>query len=110
MARLSGSTLIEVLTSLALLGLIFAIGMTLVARLGGASSPQSQQWLEAQAYTYLHEPDFMVGIEEKEINGRLLRKRVISEGNGTDLCRVIVEIYNQEQLMIKRQRWAFLEK
>ncbi|MEO1416294.1 MAG: hypothetical protein AAFW00_13495 [Bacteroidota bacterium] len=110
MAKLSGNTLIEVLTSLALLGIIFGIGITLVAKLGGIYAPVSQQWMEEQTYTFLQEPVMGEGIEEKEINGRILTRKIFRDDPTKDLVRVIVELSYQDRTMVKKQKWIFLEE
>ena len=110
MAQLSGNTLVEVLTSLALLGLIFGIGITLIAKLGGIHAPVSQQWMEEQTYTFLQAPVLGEGIEEKEINGRILRRKIFRDDPSKNLIRVVVELSYQDRIMIKKQKWVFLEE
>ena len=110
MAQLSGNTLVEVLTSLALLGLIFGIGITLIAKLGGVYAPVSQQWMEEQTYTFLQAPVLGEGTEEKEINGRTLIRKVFRDDPSKNLMRVVVELSYQDRIMIKKQKWIFLEE
>jgi hypothetical protein len=102
--RLRGQTLIETLVSLALLGGLFMLSMTLVGRLQGPSSPPAIQEVRSAARAFLHEPIEGAAITEQREAKAFELERSIAPGayRGLQEVRVRVLREGEEVLVLRR--------
>ena len=101
---LKGNSLVEVLSSLSLLALLFLIGLMLFHRLTGPMSPVEMQKSRALTESYLYEP-LAIPIEEseeREIMGRLLVRKI--ELLTSDLYWIQVSCFMGHQQVDHRNR------
>ena len=104
--KLPGNTLIEVLTSLALIGVVFSLGLMLVARLSGPLSPPERAISQQLGYDWLNEelPNPVPTEIEKLELGRQLIKRVAPYSSQPDLSQVSVQVFHRERLLWEHHR------
>jgi hypothetical protein len=102
--RLRGQTLIETLVSLALLGALFMLGMTLIRRLQGPSSPPAIQEVRSAARAFLHEPIEGAALSERREAKVFELERSIEPGayRGLQEVRVRVLRDGEEVFTIRR--------
>lgn len=75
--KLSGQTLIEVLTSMSILSLVFVMGMMLFQQITGIHSPAEKQQTRMMVGAWLEEPiDPLFPFAEREIRGRRLQRAI----------------------------------
>ena len=110
---LSGSSLLEVLSSLSLLGLLFVLSMSLVGQLQGKQSPvftyQTQVLCREKLYESL-DPEWVKSEESWLLKGREITRKLdpIDEQKGLFLLTVTCKW--QEKEILKRQRIIQLNK
>lgn len=103
--HLSGQTLIEVLTSLAILSLVFVMGMMLFQRLSGIQSPPERLQTRMMVAAFLDEPihpsEFFT---EKDIRGRLLHRTIRPIDQRRQVYQVRVQAYWGKTLLEDRKK------
>lgn len=101
---LKGSTLIETLTSLALLGIVFSVGLLLFQQLNGLNAPTQTFQNRMILLEVLNEPltEPWEAFEEQEIKGR----RVVREIKRIDkkLVEIEVRCYWKNRLLVSRKK------
>lgn len=107
--RLPANTLPEVLVSLALIGLAFALGTQLTSVFTGATSPPEQARSILLAEAWLNEPlgPNLVLSQERKVEGRLLKRELDLVNPATHLVRIEVQVYTGERLLLSRWRYTF---
>lgn len=104
--HLNGSTLVEVLTSLSILALVFTLGMNIFQRLSGIHSPvekaKTQSLIREVLYAPL--PPLIAPKTETEIGGRVLVKTITPINEKQGLYEIEVSAYWQENLLDSRKR------
>ena len=104
--KLKGQTLIETLVSLALLGLLFMLGLTLIGQLQGPNSPPQVHQARSLARAFLHEPiEGRPTAESQEAKAfRLERSITAAEYHG--LYEVSVRVFRGEQEVLVVRRFG----
>ena len=104
--KLSGNTLIEVLTALGLLSLVFALGIGIFQQIAGISSPTQRHKSRVLMKEFLDAPlPFpFVRKEEKEIKGRQMVREIILIHPGKRLCQLTVSCFWKNELVERRSR------
>ena len=105
--HLTGSTLVEVLVSLSMIGLVFTLGMLLFQRLTSLNSPPEVFKSRALVRQVLAEPiDPEVLESEREIMGRRLVKKLLVLQLEPALYEVQVQCFWGERLLEERKRYV----
>ncbi|MEM7373244.1 MAG: hypothetical protein AAF587_31760 [Bacteroidota bacterium] len=103
--HLSGQTLIEVLTSLSILSLVFVMGMMLFQRIIGIHAPNEQQQTRMMISSWMNEPFDPLDLEtERDIRGRLLRKQIRLIDKRRQVYEVRIEAYWGKQRLDKQYK------
>ena len=106
--HLTGSTLVEVLVSLSMIGLVFTLGMLLFQRLTSLNSPPEVFKSRALVRQVLAEPiDPEVLESEREIMGRRLVKKLLVLQLEPALYEVQVQCFWDERLLEERNRYVW---
>lgn len=104
--HLSGSTLVETLSSMALLGLLFVLGSQLFQSMSGLGSPMQKFKTQQIVNTWLAEPlpAVPLNLEEKEISGRNCFKEIVPLAKNENWIRITVSCYDDAKLLEERSR------
>ncbi|MEO0899581.1 MAG: hypothetical protein AAFY71_24440 [Bacteroidota bacterium] len=102
--KIPGSTLIEVLISLSLLGLVFGLGVNILLSFTGISSPKEQFTTDLLIKNYLEEPlDSPFPLEEERmLQGRRLIRRVEIRHTKSRIIEIQVEAWSGENFLSRR--------
>lgn len=106
--RLSGSTLLEVVTSLGLLSLIFGLSAMV---LGSLSEAGQLEWMRVRTWTrtMLEEPipPLSPRVTNNMIGPYRMERTIEQVGDGLQLVEVIC--YEEETILYKRSKWISIE-
>ena len=102
--QLSGGTLLEVLTSLSVLSIIFVMGLMIFQNMTGMYSPPQRLKTRALVKTWLYESIDDEIEEERETQGRRLIRRITLIGATAGLYEIEVQAFTGEILLEKRKR------
>ncbi len=110
-SKLKGTTLIEVLTSMALLGVLFVMGMMLLGKLTDIHSPVQRYQNRVLVLEMLNAPIALPF--EKEIEQEIKGRRIIRTIEPFDLQRNLYEVAVtclwQDQVQLSKKRIVILE-
>lgn len=106
--KLIGSTLLEVVTSLGLLSLVFVLATMVIGSLSEASQ---LEWMRVRTWarSMLEEPipEFSPRISDHTIGPYRLERTIEQLGDGLQL--VEVTCYEEETVLYKRSKWISID-
>ncbi|MCI4668086.1 MAG: prepilin-type N-terminal cleavage/methylation domain-containing protein [Bacteroidia bacterium] len=109
--KLVGSSLIEVLISLAILGILFAMGTNLILGLTNIGSPPEQFGTEVLIRNFLEEPigAYFQMQEERELGGRKLIRKIRWEDEKQALAEIEVVAFYLDKEVGRRKILKYLK-